>query len=79
MINHTQTYPATPQNHTFDDDLDYEDDEHQDRIHDDRVEQQDGCLFPDRCLCVGDHTTSECITAEMADAYYQEMHATDIS
>ena len=30
------------------------------------------CIFPGRCLMVGDHMRSECHTAEMLEDYYRE-------
>ena len=65
-------------NDTLADDRDvFEDDGTDDSRIDDEFQQQEGCLFPDRCICAGDHTTDDCLTAEMADemvkAFEQEI------
>jgi hypothetical protein len=35
----------------------------------DQEEERWGCLFPDECLMPGEHTKSECHTAEMLEEY----------
>jgi len=68
------------ENDTLTDDLDIlEDDDTDDSGRGDEWERQEGCLFPDRCICAGEHTTDECLTAEMADAYEQEIGIDDPS
>jgi hypothetical protein len=35
--------------------------------------QVDTCLFPGKCLMTGDHSPTECYTAEFAQEYYEHM------